>query len=256
MKIKDALSMASCRLSCTENKEMEARWMVESIVKGTFLEQDAELSPRAMQRLQQYLSMRQQGISLFRIIGEKDFHNITVRTSPLVFEPRWDSEVILDLALEFCTPSTTSILDLGTGTGCLLLAALKAFPHAKGIGVDLNTEALQIAKKNAQNMTLQSSAMFVKSHWATAIGGQFDLIISNPPYIPSSEVESVARICGDPILALDGGQDGMDCYTAILSQVADNFVPARNLHFGAWVPPARSFHQYCGPGYHPAAYSQ
>jgi release factor glutamine methyltransferase len=137
--------------------------------------------------------------------------------------PRPDSETLIEAVLQQF-PDTTkefSILDLGTGSGCLLLALLSDFPNAKGTGVDMSDAALEIARRNAEALELEPRAVFVKGDWADNIEARFDIIISNPPYIPTREIQNLAADVAEyePVSALDGGVDGLDSYRMIFAQL-------------------------------------
>jgi len=110
-----------------------------------------------------------------------------------------------------------SVLDLGTGSGCLLIALLSELPEATGVGADIDPDAISMARRNAGTHGVDRRATFVTSNWGSAITGQFDVVLTNPPYIPTDvipELDSTVREF-DPVLALDGGEDGLLCYRAI-----------------------------------------
>ncbi|MBW6401076.1 peptide chain release factor N(5)-glutamine methyltransferase [Roseomonas sp. HJA6] len=153
------------------------------------------------------------------LLGQAGFWTLTLETTPATLIPRGDSEAIVEAALAaFDSPARIRrVLDLGTGTGALLLAVLAECPDAFGVGVDLSPEAAALAARNAAANGLADRAAFFCGHWAEAIGGRFDLVLSNPPYIESAEVPrlmpEVARF--EPALALDGGADGLDAYRVL-----------------------------------------
>jgi release factor glutamine methyltransferase len=157
------------------------------------------------------------------IVGRREFWSMTFKVSPATLIPRPDSETLIEAALAALTdrPLPRRIIDLGTGTGCLLLALLREFPSAFGIGLDLAPQAAALAKANAVGLDLASRSAFLASNWTEAISGRFDLIVSNPPYIRSSDIETlmpeVAR--HEPRRALDGGIDGYDAYRTILQHL-------------------------------------
>ena len=150
------------------------------------------------------------------LLGHVGFWTLTLETSPATLIPRGDSEAIVEAALAaFEDPLRIQrVLDLGTGTGALLLAVLAECPGAVGIGVDLAPAAVALAARNAAANGLGGRAAFFCGDWAAAIGGRFDLVLSNPPYIEAAAVPGlmpeVARF--EPVLALDGGTDGLDAY--------------------------------------------
>ncbi len=173
------------------------------------------------------------------IVGHREFWSLDFLVSPATLIPRPDSETLIETALIACggRPPPRTILDLGTGTGCLLLALLTEFPSAFGIGLDLNPAAAVLAKRNAVRLGLAGRASFVVGDWTGPLSGRFGLIVSNPPYIAGSEIESlmpeVAR--HEPRAALDGGSDGYDAYRAILPALTRHLDPdgAAILELGA-----------------------
>ena len=154
------------------------------------------------------------------IVGRREFWSLDFQVSPATLIPRPDSETLIEAALAAFAnrPPPHTIIDLGTGTGCLLLALLTEFPSAFGIGLDLVPDAAALAKFNATRLGLTNRSAFLAGNWTQSISGRFDLVISNPPYIPGSAIETlmpeVAR--HEPRSALDGGSDGYDAYRAIV----------------------------------------
>jgi release factor glutamine methyltransferase len=111
------------------------------------------------------------------------------------------------------------ILDIGTGSGAILIAILSELPNASGVGTDMSEGAIRVARRNAERLGLASRASFVRSDWASAVAGGFDLVVSNPPYVRSDEIPALPVEVGrhDPHLALDGGADGLDAYRALFA---------------------------------------
>jgi release factor glutamine methyltransferase len=157
-----------------------------------------------------------------RILGLRGFWGLPFRLSPDTLVPRPDTETLVEAALDGFADRTAPlrILDLGTGSGCVLVALLHELPAAWGVGVDLAPGALATARDNALLNGVGDRAAFVASEWASAIDARFELIISNPPYIRAADIETlepeVAR--HDPRGALDGGPDGLAAYRAILAE--------------------------------------
>jgi release factor glutamine methyltransferase len=160
------------------------------------------------------------------LLGTAGFWTLTLETNPATLIPRADSEAVVEAALE--NPAAIRrVLDLGTGTGALLLAVLAARPDAVGIGVDLAPEAAALAARNAAANGLAGRAHFVCGDWARAIGGRFDLVLSNPPYIESAAVPRLMPdVAGfEPALALDGGADGLDAYRHLVGILPGLLLP-------------------------------
>jgi release factor glutamine methyltransferase len=163
------------------------------------------------------------------IVGRREFWSMVFQVSPATLIPRPDSETLIEAALATFAdrPTPGKIIDLGTGTGCLLLALLTEFPSAFGVGLDLDPDAAALAKRNAIRLGLASRSAFIVSDWTNSISGRFDLIICNPPYISVPDIESLMPevACHEPGRALDGGLDGYDAYRAILPLLKDYLEP-------------------------------
>ena len=159
------------------------------------------------------------------ILGRQEFWSLEFLVSPATLIPRPDSEAVVEAALAL--PPAARILDLGTGTGCLLLSVLHERPDAFGVGVDLVPEAAALARTNAENLGLEGRASFLCGDWATALNGRFGLILSNPPYIEAAAIPTlmpdVSRY--EPRNALDGGADGLDAYRTILLALPNLLAP-------------------------------
>lgn len=157
------------------------------------------------------------------IIGWREFWSLPFQVSPATLIPRPDSETLVEAALALCPDRSGPyrVLDLGTGTGCLLLAFLSERPCAHGIGVDLSMSAAVLAGRNALALGFAARAAFFHGHWADAISGRFDLVLSNPPYIPTSDLDTLMPdvICHEPRTALDGGTEGLAAYRTIFASL-------------------------------------
>ena len=157
------------------------------------------------------------------ILKTREFWSLPFIVSSDTLVPRPDSETLIEAVLEHIpeTRRNLSILDLGTGSGCLLLSLLSKFSNAIGIGVDASEAALDIAKQNAAALGLEERATFVVSDWTEKVEDQFDIVIANPPYIPSSDIPNLEADVAqyEPLAALDGGANGLDSYRKILRQL-------------------------------------
>jgi release factor glutamine methyltransferase len=155
------------------------------------------------------------------IVGEKEFWGLRFQVGPATLVPRPESETIVDAALRALDAqglrhSSLRIADLGTGSGCLLLALLSELPNARGIGTDISNPAIEIARVNARALRLADQALFVRGCFADALAGDFDLIVSNPPYVATDALADLApEVRREPRQALDGGPDGLNAYRAI-----------------------------------------
>jgi release factor glutamine methyltransferase len=155
------------------------------------------------------------------LLGRREFWGMEFAVSPATLIPRPDSETIIEAALSMFPKrnAVQRILDLGTGTGCLLLAALHEFPQAFGIATDYSAPAAELARCNARSLGFAHRAAFLAADWADPINGKFDLILSNPPYIPEPEIADLMPEVAnyEPHLALSGGADGLAAYRAIIA---------------------------------------
>ncbi|MFQ5783766.1 MAG: peptide chain release factor N(5)-glutamine methyltransferase [Alphaproteobacteria bacterium] len=157
------------------------------------------------------------------ILGEREFWSLPFGVSRDTLIPRPDSETVVETALAFADrDAPLRLLDLGAGSGCLLLALLSELPHAGGIGVDLSAGALATARDNAARLGLAERARFVRGDWGRALGGRFDLIVANPPYIAAADLDGLAPEVArfEPRTALSPGADGLAGYRALAPDVA------------------------------------
>lgn len=158
-----------------------------------------------------------------RILGRKGFWKIMLNVTPDVLSPRPDTETLLDVALlAFAPHEAFSAIDLGTGSGAILLALLSERTAATGVGSDISSEALAVARENAANLDLNGRATFLRTEWAAGFGDHsFDLVVSNPPYIPTDHIAGLDPEVRDhdPHLALDGGPDGLQAYRDLAPEV-------------------------------------
>jgi release factor glutamine methyltransferase len=218
----DAVSYVANQLASAgiEDPRREARLILAAALQtdaaGTLARENIE--PKAFEPL---LARRAAREPLAYITGRREFWGLEFAVSPATLIPRPDSETIIEAALETFPKrnAVQRILDLGTGTGCLLLAALNEFPEAFGIGTDLSAAAAALAQHNAESLGLSARAAFVMAEWAEPINGTFNLILSNPPYIPEPEiVDLMPEVRNyEPHLALNGGADGLAAYRAIIA---------------------------------------
>lgn len=173
--------------------------------------------------LEAYVARRERREPVSHILGSKGFWKIMLRVTPDVLTPRPDTETILDVVLPaFEEAQRFSVLDLGVGSGALLLAILAERPGARGLGVDVSEEALAVARENAANLGLASRAALLRSDWTAGLDeASFDLVVSNPPYIASADIADLAPEVRDhePRLALDGGADGLDAFRVLAPQI-------------------------------------
>ena len=185
----------------------------------------------AAARIETLARRREAGEPLTRILGRREFWSLDFRVTSDVLDPRPGTETIVEAALaEFAgrKREALSVLDFGIGSGAILAALLTELPNATGLGIDRSQAAAQIARENLERLGLSARATVQVGDWGQNLKGPFDLIVSNPPYIPSSEIATLAREVRDhdPRLALDGGPDGLDAYRALAPEIARLLAPS------------------------------
>jgi release factor glutamine methyltransferase len=179
---------------------------------------DRALDEQWISRVRALLLRMVEGEPLSRIFERREFWGLEFRLSVDTLDPRPETETVIEAVLrrEPDRSAPGRLLDLGTGTGCLLLALLAEFPAASGVGIDIAEGAARTAARNAVDLGLADRARFVVGDWATAVSGKFDVILANPPYIASEALALLPRevACHDPSRALDGGEDGLRSHRA------------------------------------------
>jgi release factor glutamine methyltransferase len=226
---------AQLRSAQLDEAELDARILLGAVVDldltGLIAQAARLLTEAEAARLAQHAQRRIAGEPVARLLGTREFWGMPFRLSEATLVPRPDTETVVELALEIFRERKTShrprIADIGTGSGAILLALLHEIPDAFGVGTDLSLSALGTARGNAAALGLADRAAFVACSYAAALSRPFDLIVSNPPYIPSAEIPklSVEVREHDPHLALDGGNDGYDAYRALIPQAAERLAP-------------------------------
>ena len=185
---------------------------------------DHILGDDAQTQFEDLIARRESHEPISHLTGEREFWSLPFSVSSAVLDPRPDSETLVAAALEnLPDPDRAySVLDLGTGSGCLLLSVLKNRPKARGIGIDVSPEALRIAVQNADRLDLSQRACFVCGDWGIAVNGLFDLILCNPPYIATHDLVKLAPevVRYEPRIGLDGGADGLAAYRNLLPQLS------------------------------------
>ncbi len=168
-------------------------------------------------RFKSFIDRRLQHEPVTRVLGVREFYGRLFQVSPAVLDPRADTETIIELTLQRMGQEPMRILDLGTGSGAIAITLLAERPNWSGIAADLSSDALEIAKANSTALGVTSRLAFHNGTWFDGISEKFDLIVSNPPYIPHSDifVLSLEVQNFDPHLALNGGGDGLEAYRAI-----------------------------------------
>ncbi|MFL5337276.1 MAG: peptide chain release factor N(5)-glutamine methyltransferase, partial [Geminicoccaceae bacterium] len=176
-----------------------------------------------------YAQRRIAGEPVARILGAREFWGLSLRLSEATLVPRPDTETLVERALQRFPQRDRPLrlLDIGAGSGCLVVTLLRLFPAATAVATDISGVALGWAKRNAQRLGVSPRLILVQSSWASAAGGPFDLIVSNPPYIAGAEIAGLMPDVSafEPHLALDGGPDGLVAYRAILGDLPRVLAP-------------------------------
>ena len=190
---------------------------------------ERSLDAEVVERVVALVDRRCAGEPVSRIVGRREFWSLSFALSPDTLDPRADSETLVAAVLEAVGDrgAPLRILDFGVGSGCLLLALLSELPHASGVGIDISWAACATARANAAALGLEGRAAFVTADWGAALTGRFDIIVSNPPYIPDAEIATLEPEVAlfDPRRALAGGADGLDAYRALIPGLAEQVVP-------------------------------
>jgi release factor glutamine methyltransferase len=235
MTVGEALSQAAARLGAAgiERPQAEARILLEAATgrgRGQIIAFPEYALGAAQQDLFDGFVARRSGREpISRILGNREFWSLRFAVGPATLDPRPDSETLVAAVLARIPERSAALafLDLGTGTGCLLLALLSELPQARGLGIDSSGDAVATAQSNAKHLGLEARTEFRLGDWARDISAQFDVIVSNPPYIESTSIDGLAPEVSqyDPRAALDGGLDGLDAYRALVPQAARSLKP-------------------------------
>jgi release factor glutamine methyltransferase len=213
--------------------ELDARLFLEEtlgLTRGDFVTKpELPVSEKDAARVLALVDRRVAREPVGRILGHREFWTIDLALNPDTLEPRPDTETVVEAVLDALVDRNAALdlLDLGTGTGCILLALLAELPTARGLGVDLSPLAVEAAAGNARRNGLAGRARFQTGDWGVGIDDRFDIVVSNPPYIPSAEIAGLAPEVRDhdPRRALDGGPDGLVPYRIMAMQLPALLVP-------------------------------
>ena len=235
--LKDGISVSeamqlvanSFKLAGIEDAQVDARLLIGHALHldraRLVAQSDRVLEAREITVISALAARRLKREPVSRILGQKEFWSLPLRVTPDVLVPRPETETVVEVALDFVVRGglrmeKLRILDVGTGSGALLLALLRELPNAIGTGTDVSPAALDVARANAAQCGLESRCSFVVCDIAAGVQGPFDLLVSNPPYIAHGEIASLAPEVRDydPNVALDGGEDGLAAYRAIAAE--------------------------------------
>ena len=222
-----ALGQSMLKEEKIPNYKLDARILLSNVlnIENNYLFSDTYVSELDKETYLNMIKDRVDGKPVSKIISTKSFWNYEFYINSSTLDPRPDSEVLVEAALEACellNKNELIILELGVGSGCILLSIIEEVFGVEGWGVDIDYEAIKVAKINSINMKISEKVNFIVSDWTKSIQGKFDIIISNPPYIKSNQIKNLQKEVKyyDPVLALDGGEDGLDCYKLITENIA------------------------------------
>ena len=231
--LRQAFMQAAGRLreAGIDTPELDARLLLchaAGLTHEAFIERGGDrLAPDAQARLEVAVARRLAGEPVSRITGIREFYGREFLVCPHTLDPRPDTETLVEAVVDLVARNgwrdrPIDLLDLGTGTGCILVTLLAELPRARGVGTDISIGALAVATENARRHGVAARASFLAADWLEGIEGKFDLIVSNPPYLAASEMAALpAEVAQDPTLALDGGADGLDAYRRIAGNARD-----------------------------------
>lgn len=214
------LAAASARLTGSDTPTLDARLLLQAAAglsrEDLILGPDRPLTPAQRDRFESFIARRVQHEPVSRILGEREFYGRVFTVTPDTLDPRPDTETIIEAALALM-PKAARLLDLGTGTGAIAVTLLAERPDATGVATDLSPAALAVARENARRLGVAARLTLSEGSWFLPVAGAFDIILSNPPYIPAGDIAGLSPEVRnfDPSLALSGGTDGLDPYRII-----------------------------------------
>jgi len=207
-----------------QTSEIDSRTIIKKILnlsdKDFIMDTKISLSNKESEYLSKVVLQRLSGKPLSRIFGSKEFFSMKFDVNEFVLDPRPESEILVEKALHLIQENNLkSILELGVGSGCIIAAILSNSIGTKAVGVDISEQAIMTAKSNLIKNGIKSFNLIV-SDWGLSLNRAFDIIISNPPYIKTNEIKNLNKNVKDhdPLISLDGGLDGLDCYRVIANQ--------------------------------------
>ena len=207
-----------------DNPRLDARVLVGHVLgidpSMLFARSDMEIRDDQYERIETFAHRRLAREPVARIVGSREFWSMSFDVTPDVLDPRADTETLVSAILELrpSFPGPVRVLDLGTGTGCILLAILSAWPEATGVGIDVSEKAVDVATNNAARLGFANRSVFRTGNWCDGLTETFDIVVSNPPYISTDDFLQLQPDVKnfDPPTALKGGADGLDAYRSLI----------------------------------------
>jgi release factor glutamine methyltransferase len=242
MKLQDLIRQTRQRFqdSGLITPDLDARFLIQDLLHLSdtdLISSSNDVTPDQISLIESAIQRRLAGEPVSRILGYREFWGRKFFLSAATLDPRPDTETLIEAALGWVKTHPKDhplrILDLGTGTGCILLTLIHEIPDSIGVGIDISEEACKTARRNADEQKISSRVTIQCSDWVQSLSGTFDLIVSNPPYIPTHVIPSLSAEVQnhDPILALDGGMDGLEPYKFLLSNLKKFLEPGGVVFF-------------------------
>ncbi len=228
---------ASARLKAAgiDNPRLDARLIVAHAlgcqVEDALIHPERAVDAAACNRIAAMLERRIMREPVSHILGQREFWSMPFLVSADTLTPRPDTEILIEAVLAKLNAEQReqplSILDLGVGSGCIILSLLSELPSAMGLGIDASEAALDVAKSNAKALDLSARVKFSTGNWTRGLDGPFDIVVSNPPYIPAGDIDALEPEVAtyEPRLALDGGEDGLEAYRDIACDLGRILAP-------------------------------
>ena len=230
-----ALKQAVARLAAAgvEQPRLDARLLLAAALEVEVAQvigwPERTIDPAAARRFDRSIVRRAAREPVSRILGRREFWGLELAVAPGILDPRPETETLVEAVLARFPDrsSPLDILDLGTGSGCILLALLSEFPQASGLGIDISLEAARVAGRNAERLGLAARCRFMVGNWCESLSGRWKVIVSNPPYIIHSAIPGLAPEVAsfDPLLALSGGDDGLEAYRGLTAGLFRHLAP-------------------------------
>lgn len=239
-----------------ENPRLDAEVLLCAVLQceriKLYMDFERPLTGAELAQYKNYVARRGQHEPLAYILGEKEFMRNSFKVTPATLVPRPETELLVESLIKAAqglkADGDVKILDIGTGSGAIIVSLLDYLPNAKGVGVDISVDALIVAEENSRRIGVRERAGFVQSDLFSRIPAdkKFDIIVSNPPYIPAADIAGLAKdVQKEPIGALDGGADGLDFYRRIISESMDHMADEGILAFEVGINQAQVVAELC-----------
>lgn len=239
-----------------ENPRLDAEVLLCAVLQceriKLYMDFERPLTGTELSQYKNYVARRGQHEPLAYILGEKEFMRNSFKVTPATLVPRPETELLVESLIKAAqglkADGDVKILDIGTGSGAIIVSLLDYLPNAKGVGVDISVDALIVAEENSRRIGVRERAGFVQSDLFSRIpvDKKFDIIVSNPPYIPAADIAGLAKdVQKEPRGALDGGADGLDFYRRIISEAMDHMADEGILAFEVGINQAQVVAELC-----------